>query len=477
VTWTSVAVVAVVAIVVPAARSRLADRAASWLRDEWTLSSSYDDARFGAIVAVGNLAGALDDAIVERAARLTDHEEAAALQRIADAMARHWMWSSNGDHARDAAVAALRDEIASLNLDARARHPSTGYLLVTGNGDLASRASTSIAALARRDGLGKAMQPPSVSLRPDETDLARLRTTTDFRTGLSLVLSGPRGPQIVDLDTGHATPLHVRTGESGITFWAGHIVVADNRGVDAFDAHAHLVRHFAVRNAEVLSTTGPTLWLKGQKGVRQFAANGRPLTPWIALPPDRSAAMATGDAVVLVHVLDELRLDGELWTPTTGARRELPASCFGGWVAAARTVVTLPCGGDRVVTSVDAVTGAVQRTTLPGHVDESAAETFNPLSPSGTLLTVGIAHLGVRSGLVDLRSGHFQPSPGNAALSPVAWSTDGSWVLLADVGSFGNGRKPALALWHPQDGRRTSVRLPPGDSLLGGTQLLTTSGR
>jgi hypothetical protein len=471
--WGALAVVVVAALVVPAARTKLADHAAAWLRTEWALSTSYDDARFAAIEVVDNRAGVLDDPVVESAARATDTEEADALRRIASAMAGHRMWSTEGDHARDAAVASVRDQIAALRRDAQSRHPSTTFLVAPGHDRLASRATARINALAKHAGLRPEKQAPAVTLRPDQAALSRLSRLTDFATGLSLLLSGPEQLEIVDLDTGRRTTLRTPDGEGDIQAWAGRIMVVNPHGVDAYDASGHLTTHFADDNAEVLSRSGPTLWLGGQRGVRQFAANGRPLTPWIAPPPGRSPVVATGNAVVTFHVMDGSGIVAELWTPTTGAIRKLPSTCLDNWAVASRTIVPLPCGGDRAVTTVDAVTGELRGIRLPGPVDESAAETFNPLSPNGHVLTVTLAHLGLRSGLLDLRTGRYLPAPGGSSLTPAAWSVDGRWVLLADGSSFGNGRKPGLALWRPDDGRTTSVRLAPGDSLFGGMGLLT----
>ena len=55
------------------------------------------------------------------------------------------------------------------------------------------------------------------------------------------------------------------------------------------------------------------------------------------------------------------------------------------------------------------------------------------------------------------------------------WIAKG-WVQLGDEGSFGNTRSPRMALWHPRDGRTTSVRLSVGTSPLGGMELLSTAG-
>ena len=475
-TWAAIAAVAAVGIVVPAARTKLADRAASWLRNEWTRSTSYDDARFAAIVAVANRAGALDGAIIDQATRLTDRQDADALQRIADAMASHWMWSSEGDHARDAAVAAVRNEVHALRLDAQAAHPSTGYLFVPGRDNLVSGATARINALARHRSLGKPRTAPAVTLPPDANALARLRQVTDFPTGLSLVLSGPGQPQIVDLDTGRRTTLRIPAIESDVESWAGRIIVITGHGAQVFDVHGRPGVRFTRKPAQLLSHTGSSLWLARPRGVRRYDAAGHATTRWIPLPADRAAASATDDTVILVHVVDESRLVGERWNPMTGARHQLPASCFGGWATAARTVVALPCGGDREISSIDAVTGAVHRIHLPRPADESSVETFNPLSPTGRQFAVGLTDQGLRPGLVDLRTGQFQRVPGDGTLTVAAWSPDGQWALVADEGSFGNGRRPQMALWHPSDGRTTSIRLSPGDSLLGGMQLLETAG-
>jgi hypothetical protein len=208
--------------------------------------------------------------------------------------------------------------------------------------------------------------------------------------------------------------------------------------------------------------------------VRRFAADGRALTGWIHIPPHRSPTVATADVVVLAHVQD-VSLLGERWRPTTGEAQPLPSTCYGGWAAAGRTIVPLPCVTDRVVTTIDAVTGTMRRVRLVRPVTDTSVEAYNPLSPDGHQLAVVVQRIGVRPGLLDLRTGHFRATPVDPTLGAVSWSPDGQWVLLSDSGSFGNGHRPRIALWRPSDGALTSVRLPVGTSLDYAAQLLTTS--
>ena len=470
-TWGLVAALVMLAVVVPAARGKLAHRAAAWVRSEWARSTSYDDARFIAIEAVESRAGALDDAIVEQAARTTDREEASALQRIADAMTRHRVWAADVDRARDAAVAAIRDQASALRRDAAAPRPSTGYLFAPGHEELAARARSRVDELVHHYGL-PALHTATVTLRPDQAALEQLRRVTDFPTGLSLLVSGAESPDILDLDSGRRTALRLPSGDSEVDAWSGRIMLVSKNGVQAVDAHGQAGAHFGDRYAEVLSRTGDTVWLSDHQRVRQYDATGRALTPWISAPPGEQPVAATGDVVVLLRVADEVTFAGELWNPMTGSTHPLPPSCVGGWSAAATTIVPLPCGGDRQIVSLDTRTLTEHRVQLRRPLDDTSVDTFNPLSPTGRRLAVGLTGQGVQPGLIDLHSGRFRPVPGDGQLFPVGWSADGEWVLLADQGAFGNGRRPQVALWRPSDGRVTSIRLEAGSSLFGGSASL-----
>jgi hypothetical protein len=471
----STAVVAVLVgiIVVPMARAQLADSAAGWLRDEWGLRTAYDDARAAVIFAVSNRAGVLDRGVVEGAARTADNDEAAALGHVADRMARHRTWGGDVHRARDAALAALREEVEILRHDAASRHPTTGYLYAPAVQRLGDVASRRIAAMARDHHLGPA-RTIGVRLPPADAALAQLASVTDVATGLSVVLTGRLRPRLLDLDTGRLSPLAV-PARARLKVWSDRIVVMGRDGVRLVQvggAHTELVGRYA----ELLSTTGRTLWLSGSGGVRQFDGTGRPLTKWLRVPTGRSPVAAVGDVVMLVHVmLDEGSLIGELWNPRTGALRTLPTTCYGGWAAAGRTVVALPCENERSVAVVDTVTGRIHRVPLPGQVTNTASEAFSPLSPDGTRLAVVIDEPGPATGLLDLRTGRFQPSPFDVTMTPVAWSPDSRWLLLADAGSFTSGRRPLVALWRPKDGRLTSVRLPAAAAQLDGVEALLLS--
>jgi hypothetical protein len=177
-----------------------------------------------------------------------------------------------------------------------------------------------------------------------------------------------------------------------------------------------------------------------------------------------------------MHVENEVSVVGDVWNPVTGERHPLPRACYSGWAAAGRTIVALPCPGDGYITTVDAVSGIVHHLPLPRRYAGTAFESFAPLAPSGHELAVIVGQGVPRPGLLDLRTSRFRPVPVGVTLAPAGWSSDGQWVLLADAGGFGNGRRPRLALWRPRDGRLTSVRLSPGTSLIASVQLLTPDG-
>ncbi|HET7530167.1 MAG TPA: hypothetical protein VFJ98_04325 [Mycobacteriales bacterium] len=473
VTWMVVAVLGAGAITVPYAKSSLADGAAGWLQDEWALRAAYDDARVVVIDAVGARAGVLDDGVVDDATRVVDRQEAAVLTRLADRMAGHRTWGGDVAEARDAAVRAVRAEVASLRADATARHPTTGYLYTLDVQNLLDVASGRVAAVARRHG----QRPPAstrATLPPATAALAKLRLPTDVRTGLSLVLAGgSTGAQVIDLDTGTATPMRLPDAAEARA-WSGRIMVITRTGVYSL-APGDPTRTRLTGPGQLLSATGSSWWLESRRGVRRFTAGGHPLTPWIRPPADRSPVTATDDVVVLTHVVDEASVVGEIWNPVTGETHALPVTCFGGWAAAAQTVVPLACPGDRTIRTVEARTGAVRRVRLPGRVSQGGFEEFSPLSPDGRRMAVVLGG-DFRAGVVDLRTGRFHTPPIPTTLTPIGWSPDGQWVLLADQGTLGGDRRPRVALWRPRDGRMTSVRVPQGSSLLFGVQLISTSG-
>lgn len=469
-TWAVVATVAIGALVVPVIRSRLADESAGWLTEQWAQVSAYDDARAVVIGAVERRAGALDDRLVETAVRFADREEAAALIHLAREMRGRAAWAGDVDRARDAAVAALETEVAALNRDAHAPHPAAGYLADERTDAAMRKASARILSMARRHHRKPPATNAARTLAPDRDALARLARPTDFATGLSLVVSDAV-PQIVDLDTGHATILRLPSDDAELRAWAGHLLVSSRNGTRAITADGQTGTVFTRSFAQVLSSSGSTLWLNGRAGVRRFAADGHPLTPWIRRPSYFSPETAVGTEIVITTVQAD-ELVGDLWNPVTGRQQRLPSSCYGGWAAAGRTVVPLPCEADAAVSVIDASTGTTREIRLPGRLSDSALEAFNPLSPDGHRLAVIVEQSGQQAGVFDLRSHRFLQPPIDASLGAVGWSPDGQWVLLADSGSFGTGRPPRLALWRPRDGRMTSVRLPPGTTLMPGAQLL-----
>jgi hypothetical protein len=474
-TWAAVAAALLALFVVPAARDKLADRAAAWLQEQWAQRSPYDDARAVVILDVNAQAGILDDKVVTQAASVADHEEAAVLDRMAHRLATRRMWSGDVSQARDAATAALRLEVTTLRRDAEGQ-PTTGYLFSPPLDKLVAAADKRIASLARHRGLDHP-RLNAVRLPPATSALDQLRNATDFATGLSVVTVGPNRPHVLALDTGALTAALPRPNEFGIQFWDGMVVVPTSRGVHLVDAEgrtrAVLGHHFA----QPLSNGGQTLWLGSAAGVRRFDPTGHPLTPWVRPPRPWTAVAAAERFVVLSRITDEPSAPERLWDPLTGAHRRLPTACFGGWTAGGQRLVALPCDGDRAVTALDVVTGKLSRLRLPAAVSGNAAETSsNPMSPDGHRFFVVLdREAGLQDELLDLRSGRLTPVPVDLGLPPVAWSPDGQWVLLAETTSFIPGRRTQAALWRPRDGRLTSVRLPVGQGLMEGTELLTGS--
>jgi hypothetical protein len=473
-TWLVAGVVVAGIVVVPYARSKLADSSATWLQHEWADRSAYDDARAVVIEDVDNRAGALDDHVVERAAAVADREEAAALTAMRRRLSARRMWAGDVSRARDAAAAALRLEVTTLRHDADAEHPAA-YIYAPAVDRLVAVASARITSMARH----RHLPPPrlvAVKLPPAHSALGELQHPTDFPTGLSVVIAENNRPTLFALDTGAVTKLP-RPGDFGTTFWSGRIVLPTPTGVHLIDVHGRtraVLSHIA---AEPLSSGGATLWLRSARGVRRFDASGHPLTGWLRLPSPWYAVGAADRFVLLAHVVDEATVEEQLWDPATAERRRLPRTCFGGWLAGRNRLVAQPCEGDRTVTTIDLATARPRRLGLPAPVSSGADAVFDVLSPSGDEIALTVdGSAGEQAVLVDLRSGRVTPSPLDIPLPPAAWSADGKWVLLADQGSFTPGGPAQIALWRPRDGRITSVRLPVGTPLMQGMQLLTTNG-
>jgi hypothetical protein len=476
VVWAVAAVVVAAVVIVPRERSRLADSSAHWLQQQWLQRGAFDDARAALINTVSQKAGALDESVVDEAAAVGDREEAASLRTILRDLSLRRTWAEDVTRARDAAMAAVRAEIGALDRDAADATPTTGYLFAPGVERLVMVASKRVASMARRHHLGP---PPAATARltPAHALLDRLHRPTDFPTGLSIVAPTTNKLEVIDLDSGAMRALHLPRGEAELRSWAGHMLVQSSHGVMTLSPTGEPQTRFTRAPAELVSTGGSTIWLSGPRGVRQFAADGHPLTPWIPVPPRSTAVAATGSAVAIARVVDEATVVGEVWDPLTGRHQPLPPRCNdGGWAAAGGTIVSIPCGGDRSVTSMDADSGTVRHVALPGRIDDSTLELFNPLSPDGRQLAVVLARsVGPTPGLLDLRTGRFLAPPVDPTLTPLCWSADGSWVLLGDASSFSGGQIPRAALWSPTEGLLTSVRLPFGVSLDWTTQLLKTS--
>jgi len=473
--WVAVLAVVIGAFVVPAARAKLADRAAAWLLQQWSQRAAYDDARAAVIGQVVDKAGALDEHVIVEAAAVADREEARALSTMAHRLTARRMWAGDVSRTRDTAVAALRFEVRTLLRDAGDVQPTAGYLFTPSLDKVVAVAAARIASMARHRHL-HSIRVAGVQLPPVTSALDRLRRPTDFPTGLSVVTDDVSGPHVVDLNTGAVTNLP-RPGELGTEFWDGGVALSTPRGVHLLDAHGRTRAVLGHDDAVLLSVGGPTVWLRSSRGVRRFDVAGRPLTRWIPVPAHWMASGGAGRFVVLGHFTDEGPPQEQLWDPLTGVRRELPFVCFGGWISAGNRLLALPCEGDRVVTTLDLTTGKMHRLRLPAPVSGSAAETLNPMSPSGDRFTVVInSDNGLQAELLDLRSGRLMPTPIDIGLAPVGWSADGQWVLLAESASLFPGRRAQVALWRPGDGRMTSVRLPVGVPLMQGAGLLSTTG-
>jgi hypothetical protein len=256
------------------------------------------------------------------------------------------------------------------------------------------------------------------------------------------------------------------------------LVLPTSQGVHLVDADGRIRAVLGRRFAEPLSNGGQSLWLRSTAGVRRFDASGHPLSPWVRPPPGWTAVAGVGNLVVVGHFTDEGPPPEELWNPTTGARRRLPTACFEGWTTGGRRAVAIPCDGDRAVTVLDLPAGKVRRLRLPAPYSSNDLANFHPMSPSGDQFVVVLdGGNGVQAKLLDLRTGRLTPTPTDIGLEPVAWSPDSQWVLLAESASFVPGGRAQMVLWRPRDGRLTSVRLPVGETLAEGTELLTATRR
>ena len=480
-TWSAVVSIALVVIVVPAARAKLADRAADWLQRQWVQRSSYDDARAAVIAQVNERAGSLDEHVVVAAAAVADREEAAVLDRLAARLAARRTWAGDVSRARDAALAALRFEVTTLLRDADSGRPTAGYLFSPPLDKLVATARSRIASMTRHRHLTPA-RATSVQLSPVTSALDRLDRPTDFATGLSVVIVDRNRPQILDLDSGAVTKLPP-PGEFGLQFWNDGIVLFSRHAVRLLDARGRIRAVLTHDRAVPMPDGSATVWLSGPRGVRRVDASGHPLTAWIRVPVPWTPASGAGRFVVLAHFTGELPAPEQLWDPVTGvflslpvARRASPFVCFDDWASAGGRLVALPCDGDRWVTTLDLTTGRIRKLRLPAPVSGHADGTTNPLSPSGDLLSVVLdGSRGLRTKLLDLRTGRLTSPPRDLGLDAIGWSPDGQWVLLAENASFFPGRRVQAALWRLRDGRMTSMRIAVGRTLLNGTGLLTTT--
>ena len=465
------ALAAVAVVVVPPARTHLAREAATWLRATWEDRGRYDDARAAAIAAAGDRTGAADSRLMADVARAVDVAELRVLARMTDAIGRHRMWAGDLDDAAEAAVRAMRSELAVLRRDSTSVNPSIGYLVDASTLTLSTQADEVIAVATAHH---HAAQPPvgvhQFELPPAVSD--RLSRTTDQPTGLALLARTSGGRVLLDLDSGRRTAVPRLLAGLAI----GRRVVGQ-AGNSVFLLDPRTGRRIDLARGRFLTLLGVdsgSIWVTALHRLRHFGSDGRQIGGWHTEPPRVTPSRATDNAVLVFS--DDTPFAGTVWYPSTGRLVTLPQRCFGQTTTGGGRVVLMPCGARGGPAALyDVRSGSLTQVRVPRGV--FIADMAQPISGDGRLLAVTTERGPSRAAVVHLPTGRFDAAPGPPNLVPVSWSPDGRWLLLTDRDSmFGNSSQVRIALWRIGSRSLLPVRLP-ADLLTQQPDLVLLDGR
>lgn len=467
--WVAVWLVAVVAVVgsllVPLVRGSLADSAARRLAESWAAYGDLDGRRFVLVKHVAEQAGLNDDALVADAAHAGDRVEIRALTELRGHVAAGHAWADDVAAARRAVLATFAAETSALQADLASAEPSTGFVYGDDTLELAKRADELVTAVVRDHHVDH-VRPVQVAMPPLAASLQQVSGLTNADTGLHLVVRDDQAIRDYDLDTGRRISVVSGRGVAGIALAGSTLLLTHGRHIVALAATGSTTTLPTPRYAGVLGATSTGWWLLGGKQVRRFDSRAHPVTPWVDLPEDGAwyPIAATVDSLVLIRYQGESTPTGAYdpdvtllaqWWPATGRMTPLLRDCTSpDATAAANVVLVFGCHrGDRI-TLYDGGSGA-----RLSSVRQPNRRGSRLLSPDGRTLVIARGRAPATIELLDLRTGTVTRVRAPAAVSPVAWSSDSHWLLVARNASDGTTSTDNLALLDTHTKQLFSVRL------------------
>lgn len=459
-------VLLVVAVVVagawqPVVRQLRHDEA-RWLANKWALRAAWDDARTRALSYVTGLARDTDGTLVARAVVAVDAEEAARLGEVRRSTAGRTLTSATDRQVRRAVLAGLDGEIADLRAAARAApaHPSATFPPAV------AASAVAVAAAERqvmqlRDQLdlsaAKAAVPPLTAAEPVLAALTRPFETT---TGGAVLAVAPETARLVDIDTGGVSTV-LDTAAVGLTEGGLFLATADERDI-TFGLGAHtLLVHLADRAVRTvpgtpISPVRDGVWTATGSAIgddttyRLIDRTGRTVLGPVHDPAGAVVRGAVDTFLLLSYPKPTQPLDAEdlwLWQPGHAARRfpiprAVPIGSLGTAVAWHRW------GDGRTLYLTDIASGtSLTLGTLPlGETADIAV--FSPDGRHLALVSFRYSHDGPWSWwLTTSDSRRLHAALPGISTTPIGWSRDGRWLLLATSASGNAGADTPDELW------------------------------
>lgn len=479
---TPIAVVVVAAVLVtPVVKRDLAAGAARWLQHEWALQNAYGDARDLALTAAVAHVGVGDAGTFARLVVVLDRQDADRLAAIDTSVRHHQTWTTDVSRARAAVLGALRGEIADLRAEARhAGRPEHDRLAVSAPDPLTAttlslvhRADAAVAAAdaAHHVRLGAR---PVVRLDAGRSIIGQLDRPTDVPLDLRLVVAAPDGYVRWDLSDGSHRLIQPDVADS---IDAELPVVGAQALLVTSPAQTELVplNGSPPRSLPSSDTYFPdgrgNLWRLRDGGVQRLSITGRLLGAARSLPHgyDFSGTTST-DLVMLSRFVPAgpptnghaagLIATSFLWRPDDG--RLIPAADACGTARATATVILyVTCDSDRLVIHDTTTSRAARAVRLGGFVIGNAA-----ISADGRRVAVATFRGGVpdtspwRLDVVDLTTGAVTGVDDRSHAVPVAWSSDGSTLVLGLPDRSTACCEEGLAYWSTGMPRIAAIRVP-----------------
>ena len=486
--WIVIAAVVAGVALWPKAKSSLADRAAHWLHQQWNAAQALDASRTDIELAASQRVAAGDIPTLIRLVQNLDREEADRLTAMASAIGRHRMWAHELDKVRTAVRRAYLAQAHDLRADVGAAPkelPDVTYVENPYTPDtevLLERAATALGRMATSRHLKSKNNSKSAKLTSASEEVAELQGVTAAPVDLHLAVMLANQLDVWDLRTGKVRSNVL--GELPLNPPVGVLHAVGSAVLAQFDDGWELWPTTGARRPIRLPNDSPdgfyqpagdtSLWRTSDGSIRRYDATGHPVGPWHHYPAalDVGGSAATEDAVLSNRGAENFNDPHPvLWYPETGRVVDVPDPCLWSFGTGPHTLVYVPCQ-QTTVRVLDTRTGRVKSLPLPHGWSVTGAGPV--VSSDGTRVALTLAprtapdEVPTTVYIVDVAAGRI--SPLHTSATPLAWSSDGSVLLLDTNGSDPGAPSTAtgsvfvpLAYWKPGMTDLAGIRITVND--------------